>query len=960
MEEQSSESDGRRDDERDDARASLREAAQRTVERLDELAAGVREANRQWAIEAVDEARRLLELRLQVQLHNIAYYTEDAPTISDAHYDRLLRELRDVETAFCDRYLLSPEAERLRRSLGDTVKRLRADPATAAQRVERLVELQGRLDTAKPPTDAAIAGAQASAVKALTASLGLDVLLSPFTEVDALRAAVSPRRDERPGSASIDPADGVEEFVDAAVVALSDFAYGSISEASDVELREHAQRLLVELLVVPDDFVRRQERLAETAAPVEAAFLLLSQLSQAASDPASPTRTVGAPGASLFAEVTHEVPMTSLDNAMDDGELSAWLNRLAADGHFASFICEYKIDGLALCVRYENGELVRAATRGNGRVGEDVTANVRTIRSIPHQLAGDVPSVLEVHGEVYMSFAEFNKTKASQREARGVIGQMREAYDLANKENNKPGEIKVYANPRNTAAGALRNKNPAITASRNLSFWAYGLGAVAPGGSDDAPVGPPPNLFDDPRQHERGLLLGLRSADEQREYLRRLGLPIEPHTAVVGSEAEVVAFCERARQRRHHLDYEIDGVVVKVNELDVRVELGFTSRAPRWAVAVKFPPEEKPTELLDIVVTIGRTGRATPSAVLAPVFVAGSEVEMATLHNEDQVAVKDVRVGDTVMVRKAGDVIPEVLGPVRTERPTGATPWKFPTECPGCGEQLVREEGDANTYCVNEGCSQRIQAGIEFFAGRTAMDIEGLGEQLVGEFIARGWVRDAADLYDLDEGRLNEVAVLKGKSATNLTEQIEAAKGRPLARLLVALGITHVGPTVSELLANHFGGLDAVMDASPEELTELEGIGPIIGQSIADYFSHEPNRQLIDKLRVAGVAFDHVPGREQLAATPKVLAGQSVVLTGSLGPVEGWFADRKQAAAAIKARGGRAVSTVTSRTLAVVAGARATAGKVNQANDLNIPVLDEAGLAHLLETGEPPPAPANP
>lgn len=992
MEEQSSERDDLRDDARasegdsqrdeapDDVRASLREAAQRTVERLGELAAGVREANRRWANEAVGKAHRLLELRLEVQLHNIAYYTEDAPTISDAHYDRLLRELRDVETAFCDRYLLSPEAERLLRSLGDTVKRLRVEPATAARRVERLVKYLEPRGKKKPLKESTIRDAHARALTSLAAVASLRPMLEPFRSVTALPTSpISSAGTSASGTPpTFDPARGIETFVEASrdvfdllateiieptieheptkqsnspLHPVAGTAHEAASEDSAPPDHENPSTRLP--LRDPDRFLVAQGHLQVAAAPVESALLLQSRLSRVASDPTSPTRTVGAPGASLFAEVMHEVPMTSLDNAMDDGELTAWFNRLAAEGHTATFICEHKIDGLALCVRYENGQLVRAATRGDGRTGEDVTANVRTIRAIPHDLAGDAPSVLEVHGEVYMPLKEFVKTTSNQQHASGIIQEVRAAYDDADKEHSKPGDIKVYANPRNTAAGALRNKNPAVTASRKLSFWAYGLGAVTTNdddGTDDAA----PRLFDDARQHERGLRLGLTTAREQLDYLAELGFRVEPTSAVVHDQAGVTEFYNEALERREQVDHQLDGVVVKVNELDVRTELGFTSRAPRWAIAMKFPPEEKQTVLREIIVTVGRTGRATPSAELAPVLLDGSMVEMATLHNEDQVAAKDVRVGDTVIVRKAGDVIPEVLGPVLSERPAGAQPWKFPTECPGCGEELVREEGDANTYCINESCPERIQTAVEFFVGRTAMNIEGVGEKLVNEFINHDWVHDVADLYRLTDSQLNQVPALKGKSAENLRQQLDQSKRRPLANLLTALGIDNVGPTVSEQLANHFLSLDNVMKADLEKLTELEGIGPIIAQSIVEFFALPRIQKLISQLRDAGVEFDHVPGRERLAATPKVLAGQSIVVTGSLGAVEGWFADRNQAKTEIKARGGRAVSTVTTKTLAVVAGARATAGKVNQANELGIPVLDEAGLAHLLETGELP------
>jgi DNA ligase (NAD+) len=630
--------------------------------------------------------------------------------------------------------------------------------------------------------------------------------------------------------------------------------------------------------------------------------------------PDSPTVRVGGVATTTFAPVEHRVPMTSLDNAMDAGELAAWGDRVARGlgDEPVSYVCELKIDGLAVSVRYEAGRLVQAATRGDGRVGEDVTPNVATIAAVPHRLgttAGAVPEVLEVRGEVYMpvpAFEALRVAKLAENETRVAAGR-------------KPEPVPV--NPRNAGAGSLRQKDPGITAQRQLAFWSYQLGEV---------VGGP----------------ALTSHHETLAYLRGLGLPVNPEIALLHSLDEVLGFCERWQGHRHDLDYEIDGVVVKVDDLRQREILGFTSKAPRWAIAYKFPPEERTTILRDIQVSVGRTGRVTPFAVLEPVFVGGSTVGMATLHNEDQVRAKDVRPGDTVVVRKAGDVIPEVVGPVLSLRPDDSEPWVFPTECPcPLRSLLVRAEGEADTRCVETECPYQRDQRIIHFASRGGMDIEGLGERTVFALSDRGLVQDAGDLYSL---RMDDLLTLDGfarVSAANLLTAIEGSKSRPLAKLLTALGVKHLGPAASEALARAFGNLDAIMAASEADLAAVDGVGPVIAASIVSWFRQPEHRELVDKLRRAGVEL----GRVEASVLPQVLAGKAVVVTGTL---EGFT--REQAEAAVKDRGGKSPGSVSARTFAVVVGAEPGASKLTKAASLGVPILDEVGFRHLLETGELP------
>ncbi|MSZ93270.1 MAG: NAD-dependent DNA ligase LigA, partial [Actinobacteria bacterium] len=597
--------------------------------------------------------------------------------------------------------------------------------------------------------------------------------------------------------------------------------------------------------------------------------------------------------------------MMSLDNAFSPDEVSAWggrlqrrIDELGASAESVGLVAELKIDGLAVSIRYENGVLVQAATRGDGRVGEDVTANVKSIAGIPHRLPKGSPEVLEIRGEVYMSISAFNELNAAQVEA---------------------GD-KTYVNPRNTAAGSLRQKDATVTASRNLSFWSYQLGEVVGG----------PELT----EHHQIF-----------EFLGGLGFPVNPEVKVLRGLDDVEAHLMQWQKHRHDLDYEIDGVVIKVDDLSLQRELGFTSRAPRWAIAYKFPPEERTTKLIDIQVSIGRTGRATPFAQLEPVFVGGSTVEFATLHNQDQVAAKDVRPGDTVIVRKAGDVIPEVVGPVLSDRPKGLRKWKFPTNCPVCGHVLVRPDDEAVHRCLNLSCPARVAGAIEHFASRGAMDIEGLGEQRVQLFCELGLLADVADIYSLDPERLKGLDKFADVSVQKLLDAIEGSKTKPLANLLVGLNIRHLGGAGSVALAEHFGHLDRIESATEEEIAGVEGLGSIIAASVHQWFADPTNRAVIEKLRAAGV---NLQGPEA-SDLPQTLEGLIVVVTGTL---DGFTRD--EAEAAIKGRGGKSPGSVSKKTTAVVIGAGPGASKVTKAEDLGIPILDEAGFLVLLETGTLP------
>ena len=633
--------------------------------------------------------------------------------------------------------------------------------------------------------------------------------------------------------------------------------------------------------------------------------------------PDSPTQRVGGRISATFEPVEHHVPMMSLDNAMDADELRSWAERVVKglEGETPTFVCELKFDGLAMSLRYEDGRFVRAATRGDGRVGEDVTANVATIDDVPDRIGADgvpLPSVIEVRGEVYMTTS---------------------AFERLNERAAAAGE-KPFVNPRNSAAGSLRQKDPSKTAERELSFWSYQLGQLefADGGTT------PPELT---------------THRDEFAYIESLGFPVDSHVTALESIDAVAEHCLDWQQRRHDLDFEIDGVVIKVDDKAQRERLGFTSRAPRWAIAYKFPPEERTTTLLGIEVSVGRTGRATPFAVLDPVFVGGSTVKMATLHNQDQVQVKDVRPGDTVIVRKAGDVIPEVVGPVIVEGAERPEPWVFPTDCPVCGTPLVRPEGEADTRCVAPDCPAQRDQKITYFATRGAMDIEGLGEQMVEKLTTAGLVDDPADLYALTVEQLVSLERVGETSATNLVAEIDRSKHRPLPKFLTALGVRHLGPAASAALVAEFHTVDEIMSKTVEELAAVDGVGDVIASTVQNWFAQDANRAYIEKFRAAGVDFgDPEAARlaaEARAAIPQTLEGRTVVVTGTLSGHT-----REEAGEAITLRGGKNPNSVSKKTYALVVGDSPGASKLTKAESLGVPILDEAAFELLLESGELP------
>ncbi len=613
--------------------------------------------------------------------------------------------------------------------------------------------------------------------------------------------------------------------------------------------------------------------------------------------PDSPTQRVGAPPSSAFQPVRHLEPMFSLDNAFSFDELEAWRDRvvkiLGRDPD--AYSCEPKIDGLAVSVVYEHGTLVRGATRGDGIVGEDITANVRTINAIPLRLRGEPPPVLEVRGEIYMPVS---------------------AFEALNREREERGDP-PFVNPRNAAAGSVRQKDPAVTASRNLSNWMYHLGHVEGG----------PQL----ERHSESLA-----------WLRELGLRVNPANRTVRTMDEIEGYARWAEANRHSLDYEIDGVVVKVDRFEDQRALGFTARAPRWAIAYKLPAEEKTTRLLSIEVNVGRTGVVTPYAVLEPVFVGGVTVTTATLHNEREIHRKDIRPGDWVVVRRAGDVIPEVVGPVLSRRRKGLRRWHMPKTCPFCGSPIVKDEHGVRAYCTGGyACPSRLREWLVYFGSRTAMDIDGLGYKTVDLLMREGLVRDPADIFALRPDDLLGFAGWGPKKVENLMAAIDAAKDRPLWRLLVGLGIDHVGPTVAKLLARRFGSIDDIMSASEDELAAIDGIGPEIARSIVAWFGDDENRTLIDKLRSAGVRMaEPVEAREGPS-----LEGITLVFTGSLERFT-----RDEAKEAVEARGGKVSSTVSRKTTAVVVGQN-PGSKLAKAEALGVPIVDEDTFAALVERG---------
>jgi len=650
------------------------------------------------------------------------------------------------------------------------------------------------------------------------------------------------------------------------------------------------------------DFDRRMRRLEE----LEEEFPELRT-------PDSPTQKVGGAVSTEFTPVDHLRRMESLDNAFAFEELEAWYARLRRDGiEDPALLCELKVDGLAINLLYEDGRLVRALTRGDGTTGEDVTPNVKTIASVPHRLTGTeefpVPELIEVRGEVFLPVAAFERLNESMTEA------------------GKP----VFANPRNAAAGSLRQKDPRVTATRALGMVCHGIG------------------------ERRGFEPQAQS--HAYEALAAWGLPTSEQVRVVPTLEDVEAYIADAGERRHTIvPYEIDGVVVKVDDVTLQRRLGSTSRAPRWAIAYKYPPEEVNTKLLDIRVNVGRTGRVTPYAVMEPTRVAGSTVEAATLHNAHEVKRKDVRPGDTVILRKAGDVIPEVLGPVLDLRPDGLPEWVMPTECPACGTRLAEQkEGDKDLRCPNhERCPGQVRERVFFVAGRSAFDIEGLGYEAATALLDAGVIANEGDVFDLTRDHLLRTELFtrapkKGEEGPQLSangqkllDNLDSRKDVPLWRVLVALSIRHVGPTAARALATEFGSMAAIRSATEEQLAAAEGVGPTIAEAVIEWFKVDWHTAIVDRWAAAGVTMED----ERDESLPRTLEGLTVVVTGSLVDFS-----RDSAKEAILARGGKAAGSVSKKTDYVVVGDNA-GSKADKAEQLGVPILDEDGFKALLEKG---------
>jgi DNA ligase (NAD+) len=618
--------------------------------------------------------------------------------------------------------------------------------------------------------------------------------------------------------------------------------------------------------------------------------------------PESPTQRVGAAPSTAFAEVVHRVPMLSLDNAFADADVVAFdrrvRERLALDGE-VEYAAEPKLDGLAVTVIYRHGRLERAATRGDGTKGEDVTANVRTIESVPLRLLGRAPALLEARGEVFLPYEGFRRLNAEQ-EARGE---------------------KLYVNPRNAAAGSLRQLDPRITAARPLDLFFYATGAVEGGTLPD-------------RQSER------------LEAFRALGLRTCPQATLVQGVAGCLAYYHRIGAQRASLPYQIDGVVYKVDRRDLQERLGYVSRAPRWAVAHKFPADEEMTVVRSVEFQVGRTGALTPVARLAPVFVGGVTVSNATLHNMDEVERKDVRVGDTVIIRRAGDVIPEVVRVVTERRPADALEVRIPDGCPVCHSAVVREEGGAIARCTGGfACAAQRKEALRHFASRHAMDIEGLGEKLVDQLVDRGLVESPADFYALDAVTLAALDRMGEKSAANLVAAIARSRDTTLARFLFALGIRDVGESTAAALARHFGSIDALIGADAERIQRVPDVGPVVASRVVTFFADPRHRDVVRRLLALGVRW---PAPERPTESTQPLAGKTFVLTGTLTNFT-----REAAKARLEALGARVAGSVSAKTTCVVAGADA-GSKRAKAEALGVPVLDEAGLSRLLEDGRLP------
>lgn len=616
----------------------------------------------------------------------------------------------------------------------------------------------------------------------------------------------------------------------------------------------------------------------------------------------SPTQRVGGRPVEGFATVEHAQPMLSLDNAYSEEEVRAFdervrrgLGETGAVPEAVPYVTELKIDGLSIALTYTDGQLVRGATRGDGVRGEDVTSNVRTIRAIRLRLKDDVPGTVEVRGEVFLP---------------------RQAFERINRQREEAGEP-LFANPRNAAAGTMRNLDPTLVAKRGLSAFVYQL-------------------------------VGRRATAhaETLDQLRQWGLPVEPHWQRCTGLEELLAFCHEWREKRRSLDFETDGVVIKVDTPALRERLGSTSKFPRWALAFKFPAEQATTILRTIAVNVGRTGAVTPYAVLDPVRLAGSTISMATLHNADDVARKDLREGDTVIIEKGGDVIPKVVAPVLSKRPSETVPWTMPTACPACGSHVHRPEGEVVWRCENTSCPAKLQRGLEHFASRSAMNIEGLGESLIAQLIDTGLVKDYADVYGLTAAQLEQLERMGKKSAAKVLGQIDRSRTNEFWRLIYGLGIRHVGERGAQVIARAFGSMEALFAATTEQLQGTHEIGPVLAESIRSWLDEPRNRELIERLRGAGVRME-VPPEERL--TPPAdgpLAGRTYVLTGTLTSMT-----RDEASAAIERLGGKVAGSVSRKTTGVIVGAEA-GSKAEKARDLGVPTLDEAAFLDLIKAGE--------
>lgn len=610
--------------------------------------------------------------------------------------------------------------------------------------------------------------------------------------------------------------------------------------------------------------------------------------------PDSPTQRVGGTVVDGFKKVTHDYPMLSLSNAFNEADLREFDRKVrqAIGGHF-SYVCELKIDGLAISLKYENGMFVQGATRGDGVVGEEITANLKTIRAIPLRLKE--PITIEVRGEAYMPKKSFEKLNAQRAD----------------------NDEELFANPRNAAAGSLRQLDPKVAASRQLSTFIYAIGGD-------------------------GEIYGIDGHAEMLDYLEGLGFPSNKERQRCSTIEEVMAFIEHWTENRPNLAYEIDGIVIKVDRYAQQDELGYTAKSPRWAIAYKFPAEEVVTTLLDIDLTVGRTGVVTPTAILTPVQVAGTTVQRASLHNEDLIRDKDIRLGDTVIIRKAGDIIPQVVGVLIEQRPEDSVPFEMPKNCPVCDSELIRIEGEVALRCVNPACFAQIAESIKYFVSRNAMNIDGLGDKVVEQLLRADLIHDVSDLYHLTVEQLVELERMGEKSATNLVNAIQASKENSMERLLIGLGIRHVGEKAAKIVSEEFGSMEAVMAATEEQLVAIYEIGDKMASSLVEYFSNEDARAVIGRLAEVGVNMNFKGKKVEVAVGDNPFAGKTIVLTGKLEQLT-----RNEAKAKIEELGGTVTGSVSKKTDLVIAGADA-GSKLTKAEQLGIEVWNEENLIEQL------------